>query len=69
MLELEFKIKNQIQRSKIIIDLTNQSQTVTKESNDVLNVNQETLGSNASVFLYNLTQPTKKLKLQHTQKF
>ena len=34
MIELEFMNKNQIKRSKIILDLINQSETVTIESND-----------------------------------
>ena len=49
MIELEVMNKNQIKRSKIILDLINQSETVTIESNDVLHVNNETLGINISV--------------------
>ena len=60
LLELDFMNENQIKRSKIILDLINQSETVTVESNDVLHVNKETLGIKASTFLYNLQQPTKK---------
>ena len=51
LLELEFMNKNQIKRSKIILDLINQSETVTIESNDVIHVNNETLGIKASTFL------------------
>ena len=69
MIELEVMNKNQIKRSKIILDLINQSETVTIESNDVLHVNKETLGIKASTFLYNLQQPTKKMTLKTTQKF
>ena len=60
--------KNQIKRSKIILDLIKQSETVNIESNEVIHVNKETLGIKASTFLYNLQQPTKKLTLQNTQK-
>ena len=60
LLELDFMNKNQIKRSKIILDLINQSETVTVESNDVLHVNKKRLGNKASTFLYNLQQPTKK---------
>ena len=62
MIELEVMNKNQIKRSKIILDLINQSETVTIESNDVLHVNKETPGIKASTFLYNLQQPTKKIE-------
>ena len=63
LLELEFMIKNQIKRSKIILDLINQSETVTIGSNDVIHVNKETLGIKASTFLYNLQQPTRKIDI------
>ena len=63
LLELEFMNKNQIKRSKIILDLIKQSETVTIESNDVIYVNKETLGIKASTFLYNLQQPTKKIDI------
>ena len=53
MVELEVMNKNQINRSKIILDLINQSETVTIDSNDVLHVNKETLGIKSSTFLYN----------------
>ena len=69
MIELEVMNKNQIKRSKIILDLVNQSETVTIELNDVLHVNKETLGIKASTFLYNLQQQLKKLTLKNTQKF
>ena len=69
MIELEVMNKNQIKRSKIILDLINQSETVTIESNDVLQVNKETLGIKALTFLYNLQQPTKKMTLKNTQTF
>ena len=69
LLELDFMNKNQIKRSKIILDLINQSETVTVESNDVLHVNKERLGIKASTFLYNLQQPTKKIVLKNTPKF
>ena len=52
--------KNKIKRSKIILDLITQSETVTIELNDVIHINKETLGIEASTFLYNLQQPTKK---------
>ena len=61
LLELEFMNKNQIKRSKIILDLITQSETVTIESNDVIHVNKKTLGIKASTFLYNPQQPTKKI--------
>ena len=64
MIELEVMNKNQIKRSKIILDLINQSETVTIESNEVLHVNKETLGIKASTFLYNLQQPTKKIDIE-----
>ena len=64
LLELDFMHKNQIKRSNIIIDLINQSETVTVESNDVLHVNKERLGIKASTFLYNLQQPTKKIDIE-----
>ena len=51
LLELDFMNKNQIKRSKIILDLINQSETVTVESNDVLHVNKERLVIKASTFL------------------
>ena len=60
LLELEFMNKKQIKRSKIILELIKQSETVTIESNDVIHFNKETLGIKASTFLYNLQQPTKK---------
>ena len=60
--------KNQIKRSKIILDLINQSETVTVESNDVLHVNKERLGIKASTFLYNLQQPTKKIDIEKYSK-
>ena len=63
LLELEFMNKNQIKRSKIILDLIKQSETLTIESNDVIDVNKETLGIKASTFLYNLQQPTKKIDI------
>ena len=63
LLELEFINKNQIKRSKIILDLINQSETVTIELNDVIHFNKETLGIKASTFLYNLQQPTKKIDI------
>ena len=63
MIELEVMNKNQIKRSKIILDWINQFETVTIESNDVLHVNKETLGIKASTFLYNLQQPTKKIDI------
>ena len=69
MIELEVMNKNQIKRSKIILDLINQSETVTIESNDVLHVNKETLGIKASTFLYNLQQPTKKIDIEKYSKF
>ena len=68
MIELEVMNKNQIKRSKIILDLINQSETVTIESNDVLHVNKETLGIKASTFLYNLQQPTKKIDIEKYSK-
>ena len=68
MIELEIMNKNQIKRSKIILDLINQSETVTIESNDVLHVNKETLGIKASTFLYNLQQPTKKIDIEKYSK-
>ena len=68
MIELEVMNKNQINRSKIILDLINQSETVTIESNDVLHVNKETLGIKASTFLYNLQQPTKKIDIEKYSK-
>ena len=55
--------KNQIKRSKIILELITQSETVTIESNDVIHVNKETLGIKALTFLYNLQQPIKNLTL------
>ena len=61
LIELEFVHKNQIKRSKIIPDLITQSETVTKESNDIIHVNKETLGIKASTLLYNLQQTTKKI--------
>ena len=64
MIELEVMNKNQIKRSKIILDLINQSETVTIESNDVLHVKKETLGIKVSTFLYNLQQPTKKIDIK-----
>ena len=60
LLELEFMNKNQIKRSKIMLDLIKQSETVTIESNDFIHVKKETLGIKASTFLYNIQQPTKK---------
>ena len=60
--------KDQIKRSKIILDLINQSEAVTIESNDVLHVNKETLGIRASTFLYNLQQPTKKIDIEKYSK-
>ena len=60
--------KNQIKRSKIILDLLNQSETVTVESNDVLHVNKERLGIKDSTFLYNLQQPTKKIDIEKYSK-
>ena len=68
MIDLEVMNKNQIKRSKIILDLINQSETVTIESNDVLHVNKETLSIKASTFLYNLLQPTNKIDIKNTQK-
>ena len=68
LLELDFMNKNQIKRSKIILDLINQSETVTVESNDVLHVNKERLGIKASTFLYNLQQPTKKIDIEKYSK-
>ena len=68
MIELEVMNKNQIKRSKIILELINQSETVTIESNDVLHVNKETLGIKASTFLYNLQQPTKKIDIEKYSK-
>ena len=68
MIELEVMNKNQIKRSKIILDLINQSETVTIESNDVLHVNKEKLGIKASTFLYNLQQPTKKIDIEKYSK-
>ena len=68
MIKLEVMNKNQIKRSKIILDLINQSETVTIESNDVLHVNKETLGIKASTFLYNLQQPTKKIDIEKYSK-
>ena len=68
LLELDFMNKNQIKRSKIILDLINQSETVTVESNDVLHVNKEGLGIKASTFLYNLQQPTKKIDIEKYSK-
>ena len=55
--------KNQIKRSKIILDLIKQSETVTIESNDVIHVNKETLGIKASTFLYNLQPPAKEIDI------
>ena len=63
LLEPEFMNKNQIKRSKIILDLITQSETVTIESNDVIQVNKQTLGNKASTLLYNLQQPTKKIDI------
>ena len=68
MIQLEFVNKNQIKRSKIILDLTTQSETVTIESNDVIHFNKETLGLKASIFLYNLQQPTKKIDIEKCSK-
>ena len=68
MIELEVMNKNQIKRSKIILDLINHSEKVTIESNDVLHVNKETLGIKASTFLYNLQQPTKKSDIEKYSK-
>ena len=68
LLELDFMNKNQIKRSKIILDLINQSESVTVESNDVLHVNTERLGIKASTFLYNLQQPTKKIDIEKYSK-
>ena len=68
LLELDFMNKNQIKKSKIILDLINQSETVTVESNDVLHVNKERLGIKASTFLYNLQQPTKKIDIEKYSK-
>ena len=68
MIELEVMNKNQIKRSKIILDLINHSEKVTIESNDVLHVNKETLGIKASTFLYNLQQPTKKIDIEKYSK-
>ena len=68
LLELDFMNKNQIKRSKIILDLINQSETVTVESNDVLHVNKERLGIKASTFLYNLQQPAKKIDIEKYSK-
>ena len=68
MIELEVMNKNQIKRSKIILDLINQSETVTIELNDVLHVNKETLTIKASTFLYNLQQPTKKIDIEKYSK-
>ena len=68
LLELDFMNKNQIKRSKIILDLINQFETVTVESNDVLHVNKERLGIKASTFLYNLQQPTKTIDVEKYSK-
>ena len=68
LLELDFMNKNQIKRSKIILDLINQSETPTVESNDVLHVNKERLGIKASTILYNLQQPTKKIVIEKYSK-
>ena len=68
MIELEVLNENQIKRSKIILDLINQSETVAIESNDVLHVKKETLGIKASTFLYNLQQPTKKIDIENYSK-
>ena len=68
MIELEVKNENQIKRPKVILDLINQSETVTIESNDVLHVNKETLGIKASAFLYNLEQATKKIDIEKYSK-
>ena len=68
LLELDFMNKNQIKISKIILDLINQSETVTVESNDVLHVNKERLGIKASKFLYNLQQTTKKIDIEKYSK-
>ena len=68
LLELDFMNKNLIKRSKIILDLINQSEKVTVESKDVLHVNKERLGIKASTFLYNLQQPTKKIDIEKYSK-
>ena len=68
MIELEVMNKNQIKRSKIILDLIlKQSETVTIESNDVLH-KKETLGIKASTFLYNLQQPTITIDIEKYSK-
>ena len=59
----EKKNKSKDQKSHLT-SLTN-----LKQSNDIIHVNNETLGNKASTFLYNLQQETKKLTLQYTQKF
>ena len=69
LLELDFMNKKQIKRSKIRLDLINESETVTVESNDVLHVNKETLGIKAQYFCTICSNQLKKLTLQSTQNF
>ena len=51
MIELEFMNKKQTKRTKILLDLINQTETVPIESNDVHHVNKETLGIKTSISL------------------
>ena len=68
LIEQEFININQIKISKLIHGLINQSDTVTIELNDVIQVNGEKLGVKASTFLYNLQQPTKKTDIANYSK-
>ena len=62
MLMREFMKRNQIKRSKIILDLINQSETVTLDLNDVRHVSKETLSIKSKI-QYNEQQPTKIFKI------
>ena len=48
--------------------MINQSETVTTESNNFLHVNKETLCIKASIFLYNLQQPTEEIDIEKYSK-